>query len=460
MVKCVYFVLVFIVLLGVASAADIAVEKIPKADVVVTELDNSAVFDFVITNNGSLDMVQIYSLSGVGIEPVGLFELSSGESIIEVKVRPYRTVREKIEGLFLFDYEIKGRTSGVFKDQALIKIVDLKDVIEIRGENINVGADEVEITIRNKEKTILESLDMGISSVFFYFEESISLGPLESASFIVPINTDKVKNLKYGPYVITADVNTSSGKTRVQGFVNYVESSDTSVERSVSGFLIKKTTIGKTNEGNTITRADIETSKNIVTRLFTVHSVEPTITSRAGLAINYRWEKDIGPGESFNVTTTTNYTFPVILLALIILIGVMSGAYTRTGVDVSKRVNYVRTKGGEFALKINLRVKAKKKAENIEIVDKIPAMAKLFEKFGRKPDRIDAKTRRIFWNIDKMSAGEERVFSYIMYSKLRVVGRFELPSATASYITGNKKEVAESNRVYFVSETTSTEDEE
>jgi hypothetical protein len=62
-----------------------------------------------------------------------------------------------------------------------------------------------------------------------------------------------------------------------------------------------------------------------------------------------------------------------------------------------------------------LRIKSRKNLSGIEISDSIPRMTKLFNKFGRKPDRIDENTRKVFWDIAKLNPGEERVFSYIIY---------------------------------------------
>ena len=69
------------------------------------------------------------------------------------------------------------------------------------------------------------------------------------------------------------------------------------------------------------------------------------------------------------------------------------------------------------------------------------------------PDKIDPATKRLFWNLDRLNAGEERIYSYIIFSKVRVVGRFELPAATAVYLREGKTENVLSNRAFFVSET-------
>ena len=119
---------------------------------------------------------------------------------------------------------------------------------------------------------------------------------------------------------------------------------------------------------------------------------------------------------------------------------------------ISKQVSYVKTRGGEFAVKVRVSVKARKHVERIQIIDRLPGMTKLYEKFGIKPDKIDTSTRRLFWNIDHLQAGEERVFSYIIYSNVNIVGRFELPSATAIYENEGNIQESQSNMAFFVAE--------
>lgn len=128
--------------------------------------------------------------------------------------------------------------------------------------------------------------------------------------------------------------------------------------------------------------------------------------------------------------------------------------YSITPLALNKKITFVRTKKGEFALKVSLHLKARKHLENIQIIDKIPGIAKLFSGFGRKPDKVDPKTKRLFWDIQKLSRGEKRVFSYIIYSKMNIIGRFELPAAMAHYQHDNKVKKVTSNKAYFAAEKT------
>ena len=174
--------------------------------------------------------------------------------------------------------------------------------------------------------------------------------------------------------------------------------------------------------------------------------------STSGLLIKYTWQEDIEPGEKFAVEITTNYTFPVIILLVLVIIIILVHRTTLTPVTASKQVSHVKTKSDKFALKVKIRIKAHSNVKNLSIADRIPNGTKIYEKFGIKPDKVDTVNRKIAWNLGSMKAGEERTFSYIIYSDLKVFGRFELPAAAVVFEHNGKREVVRSNQAIFMSE--------
>ena len=444
--------IILILLFATFATASLEVTKEDKGSVVIAELNNPAIFEFNINNTGNTDMFEIYSLVGVSMSPKGMFELAHGNNSIEVMMYPSAEIRKK-SGLFSFEYQLKGTNTSIFSDMLRIKIVSLKDVIEIVPQPLQQNQASVIVTIKNLENTHLEDLKVHFNSVFFDSDSVISLAPYEEKNITLSVNLDKVKGLLAGPYVVTADVQYDTAKTKFQGVLDFLEKEGTAVRTTYEGLIIRKTTITKTNEGNTQTRATIEVSKDILTRLVTIYSIEPTRIERSGLFVHYTWEKDLKPTESMTISTTTNYTFPFILAILVVFVALLAKIYSQTAVVVTKRVSFVKTKGGEFALKVRLHVKAKSHVDKIQLFDSLPGLTKLYEKFGNKPDRVDAGMRRISWNVGGLNAGEERVFSYIIYSKMSVTGRFELPAATAVFNKDGKNIEVWSNRTFFVAET-------
>ncbi len=444
----VYFLAVLF--LSSLVSASISVEKVEKAGVIIAEINNPAVYDFIITSN-SPDTVEIYSLVGVSMSPKGAFDIPMGKSTIEVKAYPSKELRER-EGSLTFQYQIK-HSNGVYQDNLEAKIVSINQAIEIKPSNLKPGEANAVVAIKNTQNTNIEDISITLDSQFFKKQQVISLKPYESKNITIALDNEKIKRLNAGPYIVTAEISLGKAYAKINGVLNYLEKQGTSIKTDNTGFIVRNSNTIKANEGNVVVQDSIEAQRDIISRLFTSYSISPTAVERNGLLVNYLWTHELKPGESWNVNVTTNYTLPFLLILLVGIISSLVGFYSRTNVNVSKSVSFVRTKGGEFALKVRLSVRAKNHVDNIQLIDRLPGVTQLYEKYGTRPDKIDMQTRRLFWNISRLQAGEERSFSYIIYSKINPMGRFELPSATAVYEKDGKMHEVLSNRAFFASET-------
>ncbi|MCU0642254.1 MAG: hypothetical protein MUF61_01580 [archaeon] len=443
-------ILMSLLIMSSVSALDISVDKADKGSVLVSELKNPAVFDFTITNRGANESVEIYSLIGVSFSPRGNFVLSSGKSTVRVEAYPSASIRSRT-GIFTFEYQIKGIGADLFKDQLTLTIVQLKDTLKITPQSVHYGDTSATITIENLQNTNLDKVKLVFSSALFNGEKEVSLQPYKKMDVSIPINTDKIKAMGAGSYVIKTDVDVEGADARFENVVSYLEMQGTSITREASGWIIRTTTTTKKNEGNTVVKDVIGVNKNVLTRLFTTFSQDPVKAERNALFVSYTWEKDLKPNDSWSISSTTNYTLPFILVLVVILAALAVFFYTRTSVILKKRVSYVRTSGGNFALKVKLHLKARKGVEHLHISDRIPHAMKLYQGAGM-PHKIDEQTRRIMWEIDHLNAGEERIFSYIIYTNIKIVGRYELPSASATFTKNGKHESLNSNRTFFISE--------
>ena len=74
------------------------------------------------------------------------------------------------------------------------------------------------------------------------------------------------------------------------------------------------------------------------------------------------------------------------------------------------------------------------------------------------PESIDHVTRTLKWSIPRLHAGEERVYTYIIYSNLKVIGRLELPITSSTFKQGEEHHHVSSNRTFFDAETTRLEE--
>ncbi len=448
------FLLILIFAFPFVSAANLQVEQLEKNGIIFTEYGNNATFKLKITNNeDQSDQFQIYSLVSVTMYPNDFFTIQKGETIIlDVTAIPSLEVMKEKRGIYAFEYQIKGKKTGYFKDNLAVKILEAKDAFDVAVESIKLNASEAVIHVKNKEKIKINDLKIVVKSKFFEFVQTLNLNEEEQKDFSIPILLEN--QVEAGEYEVDILYELNNKKSSKTTMLSYLEASDISVVEDTSGFIIQKTTTTKKNEGNILAVTRITARRNIFTRLVTVYSDRPTASQRSGIFVDYSWEKELGVGESYTVTVTTNYTLPFVIILLVIAVALLTRFLVTSKVVVKKRVVFVRTKGGEFALKVALRIKSNKNISHISLTDRIPGHAKLYNKFGIPPHRIDESSRKIEWDIPHLSAGEERVFTYIIYSKINIVGSFELPAASASFEYDGKREHVFSNKTHFAAETT------
>ncbi len=449
-----------IILASLASAINLQIEKKPVNEVIIKELDNSAVFEFTIKNLEASDAFEFYSLVGVDMLPKEMFSIAGGETKnIRVEVKASESVKRN-SGYYTFVYKIKSSNEGTQEDKLTIRIVSLKDAIGLEARNINPDSDKITVYFENKENFNFSSIEADISSVFFKSRETFPLSSFERKSFEIPLDREKIKTLLAGPYILTANIKVDGVEETLESTIKFLEKSGLMTSETQEGVFISRHEIEKRNEGNLIALAEISMRKDIVSRLFTTFNVIPDKSERKGFFVSYYWQKELRPGETLKVIVKTNWLFPIVILIAVLLIIFLVQVYLTSDVILRKRINYVKTKGGEFALKVSINVKARRFVEKIEVLDKLPPIVKLYQRYGtRAPDRIDEKNKRLAWNIESLNKGSESVLSYIIYSKIGVVGRFELPAATAVYESQGKIKETSSNKVFFVNEPRKNTDE-
>ncbi|PIN93422.1 hypothetical protein COU54_03125 [Candidatus Pacearchaeota archaeon CG10_big_fil_rev_8_21_14_0_10_31_24] len=449
--KGVLFTILFLLIVIPLVSADITIEKKYKGSVILSELENPGVFDLTINNHGETDTFEIYDLVGVPITPRGKFEIKNGTSkTFEVRVFPPKNIR-RINGPFIFDYQIKGEKAGITKDQIKLTIVSLEETLSIDQVYLDYDQTTLSFPVHNLQKTYLEDLELNVQSALFDSKQKISLKPYETQNLSIPIDIEKNKILEAGSYFLTAEFKLQGSKVKLENYVSYAEKNDISKAEDIGGTIIKSKTITKQNNGNVPLEDHIEMTGNVITRLFTSHSIEPSNINLQGFAIKYSWDNLLEPGESWSVVSRTNYTLPSILIILLIAIVTFIFIYSRTKLVIRKKVSYVKTKDGQFAVKVSVGVKSRAKVLNVKIIEHIPGATKLYDRFGIRPDKIDHANRRLIWNLQHLRSGEERIFSYIIYSPVKIVGRLELPPTIAVFEHLGKTQQVLSNRTFFES---------
>ena len=429
-------------------SAEVTVREQAVSLMAILELNKPAIFNLDITNNGASDIFEIYTLVGLDMEPKEKFSLSGGETeTIVVQVYP-----RGIAQPYPFEYKIKGEKMGVQKESLVINIVNLKDVFNIKAEDINPDSEEATIYFENKGGHSFDSVDLSLSSVFFDENFKFSVAPFEKKSISIPLDKEKIKEIIAGDYILNSRIKVENVSAIPDSrTIKFNEKIGIETVTSKEGFFTTRYEIEKTNKGNVPTEVSIAITKNILSIPFTIFNLDYNKREINKMTVTYTFKKEINPTESLKVISRTHWW--ILALSIIAIILIAYWIYTYQKLVIRKRVSFVKTRGGEFALKVTLLVKARGFVENIHVVDRIPHMVKLFERYGAvQPDRIDESSRRIEWNISSLARGEERIFTYIIYSKIGIVGKFELPEAEAIYEYEGKPKETTSNVAFYINE--------
>ena len=452
MIKRVFAFLLLFFILPTVLAVDLSVQKVSENGVMVLDIGKPAQFDFKITNEGSKGSFKFSNLLGFPTEPEDWVFINAGETK-DVSFLIYPRENFVYTGYYKLDYDIFVSNGDPFKDELLFKITRVENTFKIGAEKFHPETNSFTVYIENKENFNFGDVKVQFTSQFFDLEKDINIGPNERMEFEVNLNKEEFKKLMAGYYTLDANVIIDGKESKVQGIINFEEKDSLLSEEESYGFFINTKIIKKTNDGNILQDAKVTLTKNVLSRLFTSFSPEPDFVRRDGMTVYYTWEDTLKPGEVLDIKVKTNWFFPILILVFAVAIVILVNEYSKTDVILRKEVSFVNAKGGEFALKVVLFVKAKNYVQDVSVVDRLPSLVRIYERFGSEhPKKVDEKNKRIEWGFDKLEAGEVRTLSYIIYSKVGVLGKFALPPATAFYKKEGELKESESNRAFFVAE--------
>ncbi|MEK6918310.1 MAG: hypothetical protein AABW51_05165 [Nanoarchaeota archaeon] len=450
---------VLLLILPFTLALNLQVDKISKNEVMIVGVEKPATFDFNITNPGPATKIQFYNLLSFRMLPSETILINAYESkIIKLEISPIGDFN--FTGLYSFPFYIRDvNDESEMRETLTFRRVEFRDAFEIGAGSFNPESNSVDIYLQNMQNFKFGEINGKFSSSFFNIEKTFTLAPYERKNFTIQLNKEDFKQLLAGSYTLNADLNAEGQKTNIQTNLEFIEKDIIKTSESQSGLIFRTNVITKTNVGNVLATENMVITKNIISRLFTTFSPEPDSVDRSGFIVKYGWSRELKPGESFEITVKTNWLFPLLLILLVIAAVIIAKQYTSTNLVINKKINFVRAKGGEFALKVSVILNAKKHVDNITVIDRLPPLVTLYEKFGiEKPSRVDTKLRKLEWNFNGLEAGETRVISYIIYSKVGIMGKFSLPPTTAIFERNGQAHETESNRAFFVAEPRSAKD--
>ena len=372
--------IVVVLQLSFVSAIDLTIKEKEISSLAISGIDKPAIFELQITNNEySTDEFQIYSAVGiVNLKPSTTF-IIEGNSTKTITLEAYP---KKVSGYYSFEYKIKNSANEIQNDDLAIRIVELKDAFSVYTDDINPDSETTTVHFRNLGGHSFTNLKADFSSVFFDYSETFVLGAKEKKEFEVSISKDTSDALLAGPYILNTKVTIDGNVANVGSIVRFSEHSNLETTETTEGFFLRRHETIKGNKGNVPVDVEIISKKNVFPALFTTFNIAPTNKDTIGMNKYYIFEERLEPGESLKVIEKTNWWLLIIVVVALVSIVYFSRKYILTKLRIIKKATFVKTKGGEFALKISIVVKARDFIERIKIVDKLPGMVKLFERYG------------------------------------------------------------------------------
>jgi len=453
-------IMILVSILPFISAVNLEVEQKSDDVAMILGLDMPAMFDLKIRNLGGGENVMFYNFFGADTLPKGTIPLA-GWKTTEVQVGVYPRDDLRQEGRMIFDLYVKGENENSQKFPLMVNVMKLENALEVGAEEFKPDSNTVSVYIKNLANFNFNNMQAKLKSPFFDFEKTITLSPYEKESFEVNLDKNQFRDLMAGFYTVEAKINTNDRIVNIEGVMRFSEKDIVTSSQDEYGLIIHTKKISKVNEGNIVSTSSTVLKKNIVSRLFTTFSPEPDLVERKGLSVYYTWERQLKPGERLDITVKTNWLLPLLAVLLIISIVILTKQFSKTNLSIKKKVSFVRAKGGEFALKVSIIVSARKFIERVHIVDRLPPLVKLHERFGGEmPKKVDEANRKLEWHFDRLQEGESRIISYIIYSKVGVLGKFALPTTTAVYEKDGEVHEAESNHAFFIADQIKKEKEE
>ncbi len=311
----------------------------------------------------------------------------------------------------------------------------------------------VKITVltRNRNQLDISNMSIKITSDLFSEDYSLSLGPRKekTTDFFFDLNPLQ----EPGAYPIKISLYyPRSGKTITDSEVSLNidgYSSITPVYNSSEELFLRTETIFLENLGNEERTKEFSVYAPWPKRLFMYSDPKAERVKIDGKTY-LLWTTSLKSTESMTIFVYTNYRVPIILLIILVL---GSAAYFifRSPILILKEAAVVGEDSegiSEIKIRIFIKNRSNGSVNNISVTDKLPGITELIHSNhlgSMKPTRITKTQKKgtlLYWDIDGLDSYEERIITYRLKAKLKIIGDMTLPRARVKFDVGSGRERA------------------
>lgn len=304
------------------------------------------------------------------------------------------------------------------------------------------------LVLRNRNPSEIEVVKITIESELFSKEYELKLESLQEVTKEFVFTLDPLQTPGDYPIItrVVVDDDEIERSEKILSIKKY--STVTPESKSETNWFYTTEIITLQNNGNYERIKELGVEAPWTKRIFMGSNPEGLYQNEDGKSL-LKWTVNLKPTESKTIIVTTNYR-PLVIIIVIILIAIILYYILRSPLVMLKEAAVVKQDNegiSEAKVRIFVKNRSRKPVHAVTITDRLPRITHLSESAhalgGLKPTKVTSTEKRgtiLYWDIDTLEAYEERIITYRMTSKLKVVGNLTLPKVTAKFDTGNGKE--------------------
>lgn len=306
----------------------------------------------------------------------------------------------------------------------------------------------VSVLMTNKNMLDMKNLTLRIRSDLFFKEINTSLGPKKdrTGEFLVdidPLQSPGLYKIYAELYYPITDKVVSEAESEFK--IDTYSSSPLKRNHTSSWFMVKDV-ISVENIGNYEIVKETTARTHWYERMFTSTDPDTEVVRVDGKSY-FQWNPSVKPMEVKTLVITKNYRL-LILVLLLLLLAVISYYIFRSPIILLKEAHVLEQDDhgiSEIKIKVFVKNRSRTPLEHITITDKVPGITDYVESSNlgsMRPSRITKTTAKgtiLHWDLDKLDAFEERIITYRLKSKLKIVGDMSLPKTRVKFTYGAGK---------------------
>lgn len=447
--KALLLLLMTILLVSTVSASKVTVNPVNDSSNRIF-FDEVAHFTLKIENTDDVDHVYTWTTNPVEwiIDSITSEKIEAGKSdTLDLAIRP-RPSNYRGQGFYVIPLTVE-RDGETITKQMTIYIKSLEERIFSYTPSVALGASikdvidpretaTVQVLIRNRNMLEIEEITLSIDGETFEKTDTFPLSGLEEKTMEYRFDIDDLQ--EPGTYELKVNLE-YEGKQISMANSFYDVGAFSLVDRDSvsSSSWFKKTTITTlNNKGNIEKSVTSDLTIDWYKSLFTSVDIE---ASSAEEISRSQWEIQLEPNEMATITITENYRSLPILGIIIVLI--ILGYFQFRSPIVMKKQTIITGQDeegiSEMKVRIFIRNRSKNPFYNVRVLDRAPSIAQVHVASGLgvlEPSKVvhtEKKGTIIKWDFESLESYEERIVTYTIKARLKIIGTLGLPPVRVKF---------------------------